>query len=453
MKMKLITLMLGCAAVGLNAQEQLSIEQCRDLALKYNKEKLAAGRATEAARYTVQAYRANFFPDFSLSGGGLYSTADGSLGIAGGNLPVFSALSPSGPWVPNGSYAYFPGTSLDYKLGMIYAAGIQLKQPLYMGGKIRAGYRMARMGFDVACQNERLTNAQVIEQVDRAYAQVVKAKEMQRVVEKYNVLLAELDRNVESAVRLGLKMQNDRTKVQVKLNESELQMRRAENALRLATMNLCHLIGSPLDSKVAVSEAYPEVDMMREGQSADIGRRPEAAMLDKKVEIAGQEVRLSQSELLPQVALVGSYHYTHGVELNNRSLLNGWNFAGGVTVSVPLFHFGERISKVKAARARQEQTSLERDNLNEQMLLELTQATNNLDEARLEVVLAEKSLAQAEENMTLSGQQYKVGMEPLSDYLEAQALWQAAYETNVDARYRLYLTYIAYRKAAGTLVE
>lgn len=453
MKTKYIFLITWCLSLAVQAQETLSIDRCRELALEHNKEKLAAGRATEAARYTVRSYRANFFPDFSLTGGGLYSTADGSLGIAGGNLPVFALNPATGTVGPNGSFAYFPGASLDYKVGMVYMAGIQLKQPLYMGGKIRAGYRMARMGLDVAVQNERLTDAQVIENTDKAYAMVIKAKEMKRVAERYNVLLAELDRNVESAVRHGLKLKNDRMKVQVKLNESELQIRRAENALRLAVMNLCHTIGKPLDSAVEVSEAFPEDAPVGDVQTSDVSRRPEFAMLEKKVEVAGQQIRLSRSELLPQVALAGSYNYTHGVEMNNRSLLNGWNFTGGVTVSVPLFHFGERINKVKTARARQEQASLERDNLNEQMVLELTRAANNLDEARLEVVLAEKSLVEAEENMTLSGQQYKVGMEPLSDYLEAQALWQAAYETSVDARYQLYLSHIAYRKAAGTLVE
>ena len=67
--------------------------------------------------------------------------------------------------------------------------------------------------------------------------------------------------------------------------------------------------------------------------------------------------------------------------------------------------------------------------MNEQMMLELTQAANNLDEARLESELSDRSLLQAEENMKVSKSQYEVGLETLSDYLEAQALWQQAYET------------------------
>ena len=55
--------------------------------------------------------------------------------------------------------------------------------------------------------------------------------------------------------------------------------------------------------------------------------------------------------------------------------------------------------------------------------------------------------------MRVSRSQYDVGLETLSDHLEAQALWQQAYETHVDARFRLYLNYVAYLKATGTLLK
>ena len=120
-------------------------------------------------------------------------------------------------------------------------------------------------------------------------------------------------------------------------------------------------------------------------------------------------------------------------------------------MSLPLFHFGERSNKVRAAKAKLEQTLLEKENLNEQMLLELTQAAHNLDEAKMECQIADRSLEQAEENRKVSHSQYTVGLESLSDHLEAQALWQQAYETQVNAHYQLYLSYVKYKKAAGTL--
>ena len=379
-----------------------------------------------AAQFDFRSARANFFPSFSATGTGLYSTADGGLDIAGGALPVLGVDG-----MPTGGTALFPGLNLAYEVGWVYGGGITLEQPLYMGGKVRTGYRMARIGSEMAEQNRRLTRSEVIVSTSRAYASVIRAREMRQVAERYHALLTELLRSVESARKHGLKPQNDVLKVRVKLNESELNLRRTENALRLATMNLCHL-----------STPVPAADLMA---------RPEYRLLDRKAELAREQLRLARSERLPQVGLVGNYGYLHGVELNGQNLLGGWAFTAGVQVSVPIFHFGGRSNKVRSARARFEQAQAERLDGGELLQLEATQAANNLDEAQLEIRLAESSLAAADENLRLSRRQYEAGVETLSDHLEAQAMWQQAHQTEVEARIDGYLRWLEYRKAAGLL--
>lgn len=451
--MKQFALLTLCAVCGLAqsaAQETLSLAQCREMALAYNKEMAASAKQTESTRYTVKSYKGNFFPNLTANATGLYSTADGGYSSGGGQLPVFS-IGANGLPQQMPAFAYFPGIDLNYKVGPMFLGGVQLEQPLYMGGKIQAAYRMAELGNEMAQMNETLTATHVILQTDNAYAQVVKAQEMKKVAEKYNALLTELLRNVESARKHGLKPQNDVLKVQVKRNESELAVRKADNALRLATMNLCHLIGKPLDEAVAVAEGFPEIEQRMEIQVSDISARPEYAILEKQESMAHQQIRLNRSELLPKVGIQGGFNYLHGFELNDETFFDKGNFTVLLNVSIPIYHFGERTNKVKAAKARLEQTRLERENLNEQMLLELTQAANNLDEAKMECKLADRSLEQAEENMRVSRSQFDVGLETLSDHLEAQALWQQAYATTVDAHYRLYLNYVGYCKAAGTL--
>ena len=427
--MKKISILIGtlfCSS-ALFSQEVLSLKQCREMALQYNKEMAASARQTESARYMAKSYKGNFFPNFTASGTGIYSSASGHYGIEGGNLPVFMPNS-SGQFLPNGGFSYFPGIDLKYKIGLIYMGGVEVEQPLYMGGKIMAAYKMSVLGKEMAQMNETLTATTVILNTDKAYAQVVKAREMKNVADRYHTVLVELHKNVESAYRHGLKPQNDVLKVQVKLNESELNMRKAENALRLATMNLCHFIGKPLIADIQVSGDYPEVKENIMMQVSDITARPEYGILNKQVAMAKQQVKLNRSELLPKVGVKGSYNYIHGLEVNDETFLYKGGFSVLLNVSVPLFHFGERINKVHAAKAKLEQTRLEQADMNEKMLLELTLAANNLDEARLESELSDRSLQQAEENMRVSKKQYEVGLETLSDYLEAQTLWQQAQE-------------------------
>jgi outer membrane protein TolC len=216
-------------------------------------------------------------------------------------------------------------------------------------------------------------------------------------------------------------------------------------------MNLCHLIGKQLTETLHISDDFPAIEQHLEIQIHDISARPEYGLLDKQVDIAKQKVKLSRSELLPQVGIRGSYDYVHGLKVNEQTLFNKGSYSVMLNVTVPLFHFGERINKVRAAKAQLEQTRIEQADLNEKMLLELTQAANNLDEAKLEAALADRSLEQADENRRISKGEYEAGLEPLSDHLEAQALWQQAYETKVDAHFQLYLCYVKYLKAVGRL--
>ena len=452
MNAKYLILALSLATAPLFGQEKLTLEQCRELALAHNKELTASGHQTDAARFTMRSYRGNFFPNISLSGTGLYSTGDGSFSMTGGNLPTYTADA-LGQYLADGGFAYFPGMALDYKIGAVYMGGIDLEQPIYMGGKIRAAYRMSVLSHEMAQANQKLTATEVILGTDQAYAQLVKAKEMHKVALTYHALLKELINNVESAYRHGLKPKNDVLKVQVKLNEGELSVRRAENAVRLATMNLCHYIGLPLSSEIEVDDELPFVADISAMQAGDISLRPEYTILDRQEAIASQQVRLNRSELLPQVGLKGSYNYLHGIEVNDETLIDKGAFSVFLNVSIPLYHFGERSNKVRAAKAKLQQTRLERESQQEQMLLELSQAANNLDEAQLESRLANESLTQAEENMRVSRSQYELGLETLSDHLESQVLWQQAYETKIDAAFQLYLSYIAYLKAGGRLVE
>ena len=450
MKKKFTLILLLFCAITLHAQELLTLDQCRQLALDNNKRMVAASKQTQAAYYMVKSYKGNFFPNFIASGTGLYSTADGTFNIPGGNLPTFLPDANGQP-TPNGGFAYFPGIDLNYKVRTVWMGGIQVEQPIFMGGKILAAYRMATLGKQMAQLNENLTATEVILETDQAYALMVKAQEMNKVAESYHAVLQELMKNVQSAYKHGLKSKNDVLKVQVKLNESELSIRKAENALRLANMNLCHLIGKPLTETLQISDDFPVIEQALETQINDITARPEYSLLNKQVDMAKQQVKLSRSELLPQVGIRGSYDYIHGLKVNEQTLFDKGNFSVMLNVTIPLFHFGERINKVRASKAQLEQVRMEQADLNEKMLLELTQAANNLDEAKLQTALADRSLEQADENRRISKGEYEAGLEPLSDHLEAQALWQQAYETKVDAHFQLYLSYVKYLKAAGIL--
>ncbi len=427
-----------------SAQSPLSLEDCIVLAKAHNKRISAADFQMQSAKYERRATFANFLPTLSAEGLGIYATAKGAFGVEGGLLPVVGADG-----APTGAGAYFPGINLDYEMGWLYGAGVKLQQPIYMGGKVLAGYKLGRIGEAIAWQNRRLTEAEVVVETACAYANVVRAIELHQVAASYHTLLNELMRSVEKAYEHGIKSRNDVLKVEVKLDESRLNLRRSENAIRLATLNLSHYIGRSLTDPVEVNGELPSVDYSL-ALSTDISERPEVRMLAHKSELLHQKSNLARAELLPQIGLVGQYGYLNGVKFGGKKLLDDWNFAVGVQISIPIFNLGAQ-SRYRSAQMQYRQIQAEEESTLELLALEATQAANKLEESALEYALAERSVASAAENLRVSGRQYEAGVETLSDYLEAQALWQQASQTLVEAKINHFLRWIEYRKAIGTI--
>ena len=304
----------------------------------------------------------------------------------------------------------------------------------------------------MAQENIRLTESEVVVKTHEAYCLAVKAKELGEVARSYKTLLDELKKNVEGAFRHGMSTRNDIMKVQVKQNEAQLSIQKADNAYQLALMNLCHIIGLPLTSEVQVVTAEDAAAVSSQPAPLQMGVRPEHVILDNKTELARQNVKLTKSDYLPNVALGASYAYSHGGELAGKKLLDNGSASVGVVVKMPLDLFGGSTNKIRSAKAAYQIAQMEQQDLDEQMQLEWAKSKNLYDEAQTELSLCQTALEQAAENMRLSKQQYEVGFETLADYLETQAHWQQCNANLVNARCQLQLAYVQLKKASGTLL-
>jgi len=446
------------------AQQVMTLERCRSLALENNKAIAIAARNSEIAGYTQKSYRTNYLPKLSVSGNYFYSNVTMRKTLPGNYLPTFVPDPATGQLTPNiltmapdGSpifkeYAYFPDMDIALKLSGTWMAGMRAEQPVYMGGKITSAYKMSQIGSELASLNQALTHAELIVKTDEAYWTCVQTSELVKLAISYQKVVTELLRNVQDAQEVGLRHKNDVLKVQVKVNEAELQVRKAENALALSRKNLLRLIGIPFDSAIVLPESFDEPSpIFRDRSSGTFDARPEYAMLEKQIELKEQQVRLVQSDFLPKVGVMANYGYLNGLMLNGDKLLDRASFFAVASVSVPIFQWGEGRHKVRAARAEREVVQMRRDDISEQMALELANALNKCDESDLEVQLTTRALAHAQENMKMSSDQYDAGMESLADLLEAQTVWQRAWMEHVNAKARQRIHHTCYLKATGQL--
>lgn len=424
--------LLAGSPLHLLAQQVYSLDRCVQMALESNKDIQAAKHKQQKYEYEKKALYANYFPNVSLSASDAYSTLSDEQALDLG-LGMFTP-------------------TLNYKVKNILSGSVQVVQPLYMGGKITAGYKMGQIGAQMASLNEALTREQTIVAVYEGYFLLVKAKELRVVALKYDSLLVQLTNDVHSALEHGMVSRNEEMKVQVKKNEAELKIRQAENGIRLARMNLCQLIGLPLNTPIEIepdkdSDSFAMID-----PNASITDRTEYQLLEMKTQLAEQQVKLQKANLLPQLGLVAQAAMIDGMEVAGTKMFKYKPMVNAmVSLKVPIFHMGQTNNKVRAAKEELDQQRQEQQSLCEKMDLELQRQVNEVDEANLELAMRKRNLDQCEENLRISRKSYDVGYETLSDLLTAQLLWQQAYAELVETKYQLKSKLIKWRKAAGKL--
>lgn len=450
-------------------QQRLDLKRCREMALEYSKQMAIAGKQKEKAVWTKQEYRANYFPKLSISGFYLYYQKKQEYKLDGGYLPTYvpgasGSLQPNVVMGTDGKpvtgtdgkpvfheYAYLPDIPISLSLRGAYMASVQLQQPLFMGGKIRAAHQAAKFGEELADENIRLNRSEVLVELEQAYWQCVRVGELVTVAQKYKSVVNELVKNLEDAQQAGMAPVNDVLKAQVKYNEALLQEQQAEHGYRLAQMNLCRLVGLDLSTVLELTDSLsasvsPEVLVL----PAELEQRPDYNMLEKQVDMKRKEVNVIRADFLPQVGVSAGYGYGGGVKLNGDDSRSS-SFNAMASVEIPIFNWGEGRNKVRIAKAEEEMSRLNKEKLGEMMRLEIAGNRFKLTDAQTRVRLTESALNQAEENLKVSRDQYEVGMENLTNLLEAQAQWQQAWSDWVDAKASLKLCETEYLKAIGKL--
>ena len=474
---------LAVAAFPLAAQRVFTLDSCRSMALAGNKQLLAGEKEIEAAGYEHKAARANYL--FKVNAVATYfrnsreqhllssstrsrldnlgtsmSEPLGQLAQTAGQLhpEVAGQLEEMGSNLVNGMNDIGRGINDAFRTDTrnVFAGALMLTQPIYMGGKIRAYDQITGYACELAEQKHRAGEQEVILNTDEAYWQIVSLASKKRLAESYVQLLQRMDSDVTKMIKTGVATRANALTVSVKLNEAEMALTKVDNGLSLARMLLCQLCGLPLDTQFTLEDENKELSSTAGGNSAfdmstALSRRPDLRSLELVADIYDKKIKLARSENLPQLALVGNYLLT------NPSVFNGFEkkFKGmfniGVTLSAPLFRWGEGRNKVRAAKAQAVAARYQLDEAREKVELQVNQASFRVTEANKAFARAVKNCERAEENLRTASVGFKAGVIPTSDMLEAQTAWVSAQSEMVDAAIDVRLTQVYLQKSLGTL--
>lgn len=482
--MKRITsllLLLG-ATLSSYAQQVLTLDSCRALALANNKELRISQEKVNAAHYEKKAAFTNYLPKIDLTGGymrtqkeiSLLSDAQKqSIGNMGTNLgnqlqqlaasdPVLGSLLQPLQGVIPGLTAGLNGVGqglvdafrTDTRNMTVGAA--TLTQPLFMGGKIIAYNKITKYAERLA-ESQHATGMQdLILQTDQIYWQIISLVNKKKLAENFLELVQKLDSDVDKMIKEGVATKADGLSVKVKVNEAEMMLTQVDNGLNLSKMLLCQLCGLPLETDFQLADesmkdlplpnTYTEANV-----STALSNREELKSLELASEIYRQKVNVVRADFLPSVALTANYLVT------NPSLVNGFEnkfrgmWAAGIVVKIPVFHWGEGIYKVKAAKAEANIARYKLEDIKEKVELQVTQNSYKVNESTKKLALAEKNMEKAEENLRYANLGFKEGVIPTSNVLEAQTAWFSAQAGKIDAQIDVKMSELYLNKSMGIL--
>lgn len=496
MKKILIILSLVCCSLTTQAQRVLSLDSCRALAMRNNKELAQSKAKMEKANWDRKAAHTNYLPKVSLTAGymrsgdeisllskdqksalnNLGTNAVGQYGnqFAGqfqtiaqqivtkypdlaplvqdfsGKLPQLSgALGQAGNAFGQGLTDALRTDTRNMTAGVIL-----LTQPLYMGGKIKAYENITKLQQQLAEQQLNADEQQVTLDVDRAYWQVVSLANKRRLAISYRDMLAHLDSDVVKMINEGVATKSNELSVSVKLNEAEMTLMKVEDGLTLSRMLLCQICGIPLESAPRLADE-DNADLPTEANNitADVQtaykNRPELSQLVTAQNIYAEKAKVERAAVLPQLALTGGYMISNPNVFNSFEKKFRGTWAVGVMLKVPVWNWGETKYKVRAARTEAKIASLKADEAKEKIELQVNQEAFKVNEANRKLSLSLKNLDKAEENLRTAQLGFKEGVTTTSDLLMAQTAWLQAHSDKIDSQIDIKLCRAAYNKALG----
>jgi multidrug efflux pump subunit AcrB/outer membrane protein TolC len=422
--------------------QTLNLDSCKRLALNNNKRIKESQYDYEAAQQQRKSAFTNYFPVVSASAMHMQSidylikvkTSEMNLPVYDGNSANLSSAT---------QYAYVPPFNINL-LNKMTMGNLSVALPVYAGGRIRNGNKLAGLGEEVSKEQQNLTTADVLVHTEELYWTLVSLKEKQKTMDSYQALLDTLHQDVENYLKAGLVQRNDLLKVQLKQNEMKTNNLKLNNGTELTTRALCQQIGMSYETSVFEMDSLQLLSPVNMVDAREaVMQRGEYQLLNKAVEAEELQKKMTRGEYMPQLSVTGIGYYGDVAGSTQKNAL------ALVNLSIPISDWWGGSHKIRQQSIKLEKAKVSLEENSEQLSLQIEQLGNEMEECWFRIQVSESSVEQALENLKVSRDNYDAGTSGVSDLLEAQAMYQEARDNLIDARCNYKIKQAKYMQVTG----
>ena len=416
------------------AQAQtLTLDSCLALARRNNADIRVSQLGVARARAVKSQAFTHFFPQLQLNGLG-YVAARPMISFALEDIRSNDMRD-----LLEAIYDVFSQeTDVSDRLELMkhgFSASVVASQPVYAGGRILNGNRLASLGEEAAVLQAEIKMRDVLEEVESTYYLVVGLKEKEATVEAALTLIDSVERVAASALENGLATRADMLQINLRRNEIEARRQQLASGIRMSCRLLCSQIGIEYsdgiafsgDSNFKVEFRISNFEFQNSKLSTD--SRPESRLLQINVESQELLKKMIVGETLPQLAILGIGYYGNAVR-NDASA----NAVAGFSLKIPLSDWWNTSHKIREHNIRIEQARVEKEHYGNLMSIEEEKAYSDMVDACMLIRSDSAALRLARENYRLAEINYAAGVVTVSDVLQAHALLLQAENAVVDRR-------------------
>lgn len=444
MKIFFVTLVsVSCLARLGQAQDTINLVDLKHKALEHNqtiKSKEAAYKSGEAS---VELSKRASLPNFDFTAGYTYQNDPAQMVIPGFELPTTEGAA---------SGVYYPGGVTNLTYHNTYNANIGMSLPIYLGGKLAEAKNIAAYALELAQSDVSLSKTDVILSVEQQYWSLVSLLEQEKVTAKSIDFLVDVVNDMNNRYTFGVVTKNEVLKAKVELNNAKLLQINIADNITLAKMELNQSIGAGINNQLNIADTSIQISANLdriEFNVENLLQRQEIKMLNKRLEINQSEEQIVRGDFRPELVSFANYTFQNPNHIAQDEGELTWT--AGVSLSVPVFHWGERKLKIIQAKMNQESTAQNLDRAEELITLEMQQSIFKLRESLTKLEFTGDALEQAKENLSLESNRLQEEVATTTDLLNAQTQWQKAQADFIAAKVGVKISEAQYSKSIGEL--
>lgn len=269
--------------------------------------------------------------------------------------------------------------------------------------------------------------------VCQGYFRVLRAEKLVTVAEQEVKQLTEHLNDARNLYEFGLVTYNDVLQAEVARSDAEQRLITSRNDVVNLKSALNKIMGLPVSTPIRLEEENKLVApalSLEEASEAALKRRSDLQAAKSRIEQGEKTVSQAKAGYYPRLFAQAGHTFQQ-----NDSWLHDHQYFAILGLEWSLFSGFDTRAQVRQAKQRLEQLRLQRQDLTEQIRLEVQTAYLALKETAERIRVTEKAVAQGEENLRLNQERYKEQVGTATDVIDAQTLLTKARVNYFNAHY------------------